>query len=416
MIRRPVPFVVLAFCLALCCGLAGSARAAQTFVSASAWVDLGPAPLRVTPQQNSVYLFQGASAPSSPSGATLIGGSPAAAAQTMDFYGIAHVFALAAPGTTEPIAVEADLIVPAPIVFPTSVAVTWSGQSVGLSGTLPAFAATPTFNIGTAPTIAVTGTFWPTTQPVSWSGQSVGLSGTLPAFAATPTINLGTLNGAAQDGADATGVTAPTGGVGIRGWLSGIYSKLSSMLTSLGSPFQAGGAIGNTAFTATTSAALTNPTSTLTLTSATTAYGAGQLIANNATAASVVVPSFSIANSGGGALIPRLRLSVNDATSTAWGAVSIQVDLWSQAPTFSNGDRGAWSPATGTATHLGAYACTMSAEYGDGAFAECAPAVGSVSAPKLASGASVYWTLQAVAASGVTGASKVWTLTAELAN
>lgn len=42
--------------------------------------------------------------------------------------------------------------------------------------------------------IAVTGTFWQATQPVS---GSVSLTGTLPAFAATPTFNLGTLNGAA---------------------------------------------------------------------------------------------------------------------------------------------------------------------------------------------------------------------------
>ena len=31
----------------------------------------------------------------------------------------------------------------------------------------------------------------------------------------------------AQDGTDGTGITAPTGAVGIRGWLSGIYSKLA---------------------------------------------------------------------------------------------------------------------------------------------------------------------------------------------
>lgn len=42
--------------------------------------------------------------------------------------------------------------------------------------------------------IAVTGTFWQATQPVS---GSVSLTGTLPAFAATPTFNLGTLGGAA---------------------------------------------------------------------------------------------------------------------------------------------------------------------------------------------------------------------------
>src|SRR4051794_30467330 len=36
---------------------------------------------------------------------------------------------------------------------------------------------------------------------------------------------------AAQDGTDATGVTAPAGGAGIRGWLSGIYSRLGGMIT-----------------------------------------------------------------------------------------------------------------------------------------------------------------------------------------
>lgn len=36
--------------------------------------------------------------------------------------------------------------------------------------------------------------------------------------------------GYALDGTDATGVTAPTGGVGIRGWLSGIFGKLPASL------------------------------------------------------------------------------------------------------------------------------------------------------------------------------------------
>jgi hypothetical protein len=168
--------------------------------------------------------------------------------------------------------------------------------------------------------------------------------------------------------------------------------------------------------TAPASPLVTNPTSTLTLTSTTTAYTAGQLIANNATAGSITVPSFAIANSAGGAMIPRLRLSTNDATSTAWGGKSIQVDLWTAAPTFSTGDRTTFTPATGTASHLGSYSCTMSAEYGDGAYAECAPNVGSFVLPKLGSGTAIYWTLIAVTGSGVTGASKVWTVTAELEN
>lgn len=166
------------------------------------------------------------------------------------------------------------------------------------------------------------------------------------------------------------------------------------------------------------SAAATNPTSTLTLPSTTTAYSSGELIANNATAASVSVPSFMIANVGGGASIQRLRLSTNDTTSTAWGGKTIQVDLWSAAPTFVNGDRGAWSIATGTAYHLGSFSITMSAMYGDGAYGEGAPAVGNAVLVSLAGlGVStIFWTLQAVGGSGVTGANKTFTLTAEVLN
>lgn len=160
----------------------------------------------------------------------------------------------------------------------------------------------------------------------------------------------------------------------------------------------------------------TNPTSVLTLPSTTSAYSIGQLIANSATAGSVVVPSFLISNNAGAAAISRLRLSTNNSTSTAWGGVTVQVDLWTAAPTWTNGDRGTWSPATGTANHLATFSCVMSAEYGDGAFAECAPSVGTFALPKLPSGASVYWSLMAKTASGVTGASKAFTLTAELVN
>jgi hypothetical protein len=168
--------------------------------------------------------------------------------------------------------------------------------------------------------------------------------------------------------------------------------------------------------TAASSGAITNPTSTLTLPSTTTAYGQSTLMATSATAGSVVVPSFSIPNSAGGAIIPRVRLAINDATSTAWGSQTIRVDLWSAAPTWTNGDRGAWSPATNTGGHLAAYGCVMSAEYGDGVYGECAPLVGSSATIKLASGTTVYWSANAVTGSGVTGASKTVTLTVEELN
>jgi hypothetical protein len=56
--------------------------------------------------------------------------------------------------------------------------------------------------------IGVTGTFWQATQPVSAASLP------LP-------------SGAAQDGTDANNILPPTGGAGIRGWLSGIYIKLN---------------------------------------------------------------------------------------------------------------------------------------------------------------------------------------------
>lgn len=166
----------------------------------------------------------------------------------------------------------------------------------------------------------------------------------------------------------------------------------------------------------TASQTITNPTSTLTMTSATTAYTAGQLIATSATAGSVVNPSVAIATSAGGAILSRVRLDTNDSTSTAWGGQTVRVDFWTTTPTWTNGDRAAWSPATQTGAHLAAYTCTMSAEYGDGAFSECAPTVGNYTTVKLASGTSLFWSLDAITGSGVTGASKVWTLTAELLN
>ncbi|MDE2127973.1 MAG: hypothetical protein KGJ62_15435 [Armatimonadetes bacterium] len=53
----------------------------------------------------------------------------------------------------------------------------------------------------------------------------------LPVSAATLPLPAG----AAQDGADATGVSAPPGASGLRGWLSGIYKLLSGSIAASGS-------------------------------------------------------------------------------------------------------------------------------------------------------------------------------------
>ena len=153
-----------------------------------------------------------------------------------------------------------------------------------------------------------------------------------------------------------------------------------------------------------------NPTATLTLPATTTAYAAGSLIANSATAASVVIPTIAAAP-----IIVRAALRTNDATATAWGGQQVRVDLWSAAPTFTNGDRGAWAVATGMGHWLGSMTCTMGTEQGDGAAAACSPDVGSAILLSLPGGA-LYWTLDAVSGSGVTGASGVFTLRLEESN
>lgn len=91
-----------------------------------------------------------------------------------------------------------------------------------VSGTVAVsnFPTTQPVSLAVAPTTPVTGTFFQSTQPVS--------AVTLP----LPT-------GAAQDGTDNTGVSQPSSGVGIRGWLSAIYKALTGSIAVTGTFFQA---------------------------------------------------------------------------------------------------------------------------------------------------------------------------------
>ncbi len=165
------------------------------------------------------------------------------------------------------------------------------------------------------------------------------------------------------------------------------------------------------------SPSITNPTSTLTTpASTTTAYSAGQLISNNATAGSIVVPSFVIANSGGGAVIAGLTLGIADTTSTAWPSALIQIDLWRAAPTFTNGDRGVYLVSTGTANYVGSYSCLMGPASGDGYYGACTPMGPALLPVALASTATVFWTMKAVTTGGTVGAAKVFTVTAQALN
>ena len=150
--------------------------------------------------------------------------------------------------------------------------------------------------------------------------------------------------------------------------------------------------------------------STLSLTATTTAYTTGQFVANNATAGSVTNPSFTMPALGG--VIPRLRVQTTDTTSTAWASASIQIDLWSAAPTWTNGDHAAWLPATGSASHIASYSCIFpTAVWGDGLATECTINQGNYAS---AITTTIYWSVKANSGSGILGASKAINLIAEL--
>jgi hypothetical protein len=165
--------------------------------------------------------------------------------------------------------------------------------------------------------------------------------------------------------------------------------------------------------TSLSSGAITNPTSTLTRPSNTTAYASGQLIASSTTAGSVVVPSFSIASAAGGAILPRIRIRASLSPSS-WQGVNLSVNLWSAAPTYTNGDAQPYAVATGSATWLANYLVTLT-QFGDGAVGAGPLTGANEMALKLASGTAVYWDLQ-VLNSATPAAGQTFTLIPELLN
>ena len=157
---------------------------------------------------------------------------------------------------------------------------------------------------------------------------------------------------------------------------------------------------------------ITNPTSTLTRPANTTAYVANAIIASNTSGASVVVPSFAIQNSAGGASIPRLRLSTN--VTTGWSGVVININLWTAAPTYTNGDNGSYVVATGAASYLGQFSVSLN-QFADGASGIAISSSGNPVNVRLGSGTAIYWDMQITGtATPISG--QTFTLTAEALN
>lgn len=149
------------------------------------------------------------------------------------------------------------------------------------------------------------------------------------------------------------------------------------------------------------------PTSTLTRPANTTAYAQNDLIASSTTAGSIVVPSLTI--TFGEYVVGRLRLATN--VTTGWDGATLRVRLWTAAPTYTNGDNGAYAVATGAASYLGACDVTL-AQDADGARGDCAPTVGAAFAGR---GTKIYWDLQQTSAAALTPVSgQTFTLIAEV--
>jgi hypothetical protein len=156
------------------------------------------------------------------------------------------------------------------------------------------------------------------------------------------------------------------------------------------------------------SGTITNPASTLTRPANTAAYAANQLIASSTTAASIMVPSF--ATGMGAGILPRLRLRTN--APSGWGGVNLSINLWSAAPTYTNGDGGAYAPATGSAAWLANFLILSLQQFGDGAIGSGGLTSANEMAFRLGATA-VYWDLQILsAATPMSG--QTFTLTAEV--
>lgn len=150
--------------------------------------------------------------------------------------------------------------------------------------------------------------------------------------------------------------------------------------------------------------------SVLTRPNDTTAYAQNDLIASSTTAGSVVVPKFTIPDGDHVKAIEINRGRLITNLTTGFTTFAGHIDLWSVAPTFTNGDNGAWAVTTGAANWLG-HATTDVAgtygQYGDGA--SIAVSVGAsfsqANNPFLferAPGDFLYWSLRETDATGFT--------------
>lgn len=152
----------------------------------------------------------------------------------------------------------------------------------------------------------------------------------------------------------------------------------------------------------TVSSILTRPTGT-------TGYSQNDLIASSGTAGSIVVPSLTIPRNGMFMRRVRLYTPKTSGMSTFQGLV----EFWTGAPTFTNGDNGAYAVATGAAYWIGKVTLDVMTQVADGAYTS--GAVPSTGQELLLRSGELCWSLKEVDSTGFTPSSQqTFTLSAEL--
>ncbi len=143
----------------------------------------------------------------------------------------------------------------------------------------------------------------------------------------------------------------------------------------------------------------------------TTAYAAGQLMANSVSAASVVaVPLPAARLNGGTGLIPRVDLAKSDPSLTN---ASFRVHLYSAAPTSAAGDGVAYS-TNGTLTFLDTFDVNMVKSFTDGAKGVGVPSAGTAAIFAAAAGSQNLYALVEALAAYTPASGEVFTITLQV--
>jgi hypothetical protein len=143
---------------------------------------------------------------------------------------------------------------------------------------------------------------------------------------------------------------------------------------------------------------------------ATLTYASGELVGSAVAAGSIVVPAWAMAATG--ALMNRVRVRTN-ATS-GWNGVNLSINLWTAAPTYTNGDAQPYAPATGSAAWVANFLVGLT-QFGDGSTGAGQLTGTNQMALKLAALQNIFWDVQILsAATPIAG--QTFTLIPELMN